>query len=78
LHTHPQDEQGVLVGQVDELGDRSSLVLDLVLEELFSGRAGSHTGSQHPEAIGANVLKGERLALGWVEADGWLPLIKEG
>ena len=44
LHTHPQDEQGMLVGQVDELGDGCSLVVDLLLEELFSGRACSHTG----------------------------------
>jgi hypothetical protein len=78
LNTNPQDKQGVLVGQVDELGDGSSLVVDLLLKELLPGRACSHAGSQHPEAIGADVLEGEHLALGRVEADGWRPLIKEG
>jgi hypothetical protein len=34
----------MLVGQVDELGDGCSLVVDLLLEELFSGSACSHTG----------------------------------
>jgi hypothetical protein len=67
----------VLVRQVDELGDGCSLVVHLLLQELFSSRAGSHTGPQHPEAVGVNILKGERLALGGVEADGWPPLTKE-
>jgi hypothetical protein len=75
--THPQDEQGVLVGQVDKLGDGGSLMVDLLLEELFPGGACSYAGSQHAEAIGADVLEGKLLALGRVEADGWLPLVKE-
>jgi hypothetical protein len=67
----------MLVGQVDELGDGSSLVVNLLLEELFPGRVCSHAGSQHPKAVGPDVLEGKRLALGRVEADGWLPLVKE-
>jgi hypothetical protein len=77
LHTHPQDKQGVLVRQVDELGDGGSLVVDLPLEELFSGGACAHAGSQHPKAVGADVLQSKHLALGGVEADGWLPVLKE-
>jgi hypothetical protein len=52
-------------------------VVDLLLEELFPGGACSYAGSQHAEAIGADVLEGKLLALGRVEADGWLPLVKE-
>ena len=63
--------------QVDELGNGGCLVVDLLLEELLPGGTCSHTGSQHPEAVGADVLQSVHLALGRVEADGRLPLIEE-
>jgi hypothetical protein len=44
LHAYPQNKQGVLVRQVDELGDGCSLMVNLLLEELFSGSTCSHTG----------------------------------
>jgi hypothetical protein len=49
LYTHPQDQQGVLVRQVDELGCGGGLVVDL-LKKLFPGGACSHAGPQHPES----------------------------
>jgi hypothetical protein len=68
----------VLVGQVDELGDGSDLVVDLLQEKPLPGAVRSHAGAQHPEANGPDVLESKHLALGRVEGDGWLPLVKEG
>jgi hypothetical protein len=53
-------------------------VVELLLEKQFPGTVCSHAGSKHPEASGADVLKGKHLALGRVERNGWLPLIEEG
>jgi hypothetical protein len=75
LHAYSQDKEGMLVGQVDELGNGSALAVDLLLEGLFPGGACSHTDSQHPGRWCGCPRK--RLALGRVEADGWLPLVKE-
>jgi hypothetical protein len=77
LHAHPQDNEGMLVGQVDELRDGFSVVIDLLLEKPLPGTVSSHAGSHHLKAIGPDVLKSEHLSLGRVALDGWLPLTKK-
>jgi hypothetical protein len=57
LHTHGQDEQGVLVGQVDELSDGGCFAVDLLLEELFPGGAcSSGAASQVSDTPGQYLL----------------------
>jgi hypothetical protein len=72
LHAYSQDKEGMLVGQVDELGNGSALAVDLLLEGLFPGGACSHTDSQHPEAVGADVLANVLHLAGLRRMDGCL------
>jgi hypothetical protein len=59
LHAYSQNKRGVLVRQIDELGDGSSLMVNLLLEKLLPCQVCSHACPQHPETDGPDVVEGE-------------------
>jgi hypothetical protein len=71
LHANPHETRGVLLGTIDELGNGGGLVVDHFLEKPLHGGVLSYAWFQHSETIVPDVLEGERLAVGGVEADGW-------
>jgi hypothetical protein len=68
---------GGLVGQVDELRNGDSLVVDFLRRKPLPCVTCSHAGSPQPETVSPDVIEGTHLARGLPEAEGWLPVVEE-